>query len=337
MLTIYHFALKFKLYFIVVLLYCPALFSQTENEKSNQSSEITIFVIPSITPIKWDNPSVLFKSTLHCYLAAIFQKNYYVIGHTIARISSPMLPAPIFVAMSGAVQSEKVGLVLFKGIGMGSVGATIKGHIEPEASIKKGLKLYASRKRVAFIKFKVNENTIKRVLEYADRFGKNSNNHFASCEMYNGALWPRYKNEGSGCSAFGMALLDVAHLLPKDTEWFMDVKIPMNIIGGEFNHNKKIKMGSIKKTKTWYTGAGIADIDYVDYKVFDPSLIFDWILKKRSQNDLYFQPCDENGLLGLVVDAQNMIIDPNEPVFTQRNDSNLFVKHYYRKLHALGL
>jgi len=335
--NLYDFILKTRFYFLFVLLYCPSLFSQTVNDKCNQNSEITIFVIPSVTRINWENPSILFKSTMDCYWAALFQKNYYVIGHTIARISSPILPAPVFVAMSGAVQTEKIDLVIFKGLGMGSVGSTIKGHIEPEASIKRGLKLYASRNKVAFIKFKVTENSIRRVLEYVDGFGKNTNQHFASCQIYNGALWPRHKNEGSGCSAFGMALLDVVNILPKDTDWFMNVKIPMQIIGGEFNNNKKVTISSIKKTKSWYNGNGIADVDYVNYKVFDPSLIFDWIIKKRSQNDMDFQPSEENGLLGLVVDRQNMIIDASEPVFSQRNDSNLFVKHYYRKLHDLGL
>ena len=39
---------------------------------------------------------------------AALRKHYYVIGHVIARISSSKLDSAYYVAMNGAVQSEKV-------------------------------------------------------------------------------------------------------------------------------------------------------------------------------------------------------------------------------------
>jgi hypothetical protein len=303
----------------------------------SRNSEITIFVIPSIIDIDWSSPSALLLSSVSCFFASLLRKNYYVIGHSIARIDAPFLPQPIYAAMSGAHQSEKVDLVINKGLGFGAVGYTIHGHIEPEEKILRGLKLYSARKRVAFIKFRVNEDAVRRVIQYIDSFGKNTNHVFAPCEIYNGSLWPRYKNEGSGCSAFTMALLEVANLLPTDSGWFDTIKIPMNLIGGEFNNNKKIKVSKILRTKTWYEGDGQEDVDYINYKVFDPSLIFNWIMRKRGQNDAGYEAVEENGMQGLVADRQEVVYEANDPVFKQRTDYNLFVKHYYSKLQGLGL
>jgi hypothetical protein len=306
-------------------------------ENMSRNSEITIFVIPSIIDIDWTSPSALLLSSIRCYFTSLLRRNYYVIGHTIARIDSPFLPQPVYAAMSGAAQSEKVDMVINKGLGFGAVGSTIHGHIEPEEKILRGLKLYASRKKVAFIKFRVNEDAVRRVIQYIDSFGKNTNKFFAPCEIYNGSLWPRYKNEGSGCSAFTMALLEVANLLPAESEWFDRIKIPMNLIGGEFNNNKKIKVTNIFRTKSWYEGDGEEDVDYITYKVFDPSLIFNWILRKRNENDAGFEAVEENGMLGLAADRHEMVYAANDPVFKQRTDYNLFVKHYYSKLQGMGL
>ena len=55
----------------------------------------------------------------------------------------------------------------------------------------------------------------------------------------------------------------------------------------------------------------------------------DWIMKKRNQNDSIFQPDEENGLKGLVVDKRKMTYDINEPVVKQRTDTTFFVKHYF--------
>lgn len=326
----------FRLFLIGIFIYPPVLYSQVFDENNSQHHEITIFIIPSLSRIDWANPSVLFKSTQQCLLNTLLQKNYYMIGHTIVRISSTSLPAPRYAAMCGKVISEKPDLVLIKKIGLGSLGATMLGQIESEESIKRGLKLYSKRNKVTYIKFRVDEQSIRRVQEFLDEFQRKSIHGFAPGDLYNGATWPRYENEGSGCSAFGMSVLDVANILPDEScAWRIHVKLPMDLIGGEFNNNKKISLSKILKAKSWYVGPGMADIDYVDYNVFDPSMIYEWIRLKRNQNDTEFVPEEENGVPGLVVDRRNMIYGPDEPIFLPRKDSNLFVKHYFRKLRNM--
>jgi hypothetical protein len=327
---------KLKIVFFVILISQQGLFSRTVNDSTFQHHEITIYVIKSVSPIDWSNPSNLYKSTFNCFINAALKKNYYVIGHTLARINSTLLPTPRFAAMTGAKQTEKVELVLIKKTGFGAFGSTVHGKMEPEESIKRGIGFYSKRNTVAFIKFRINENSAKRILQFIDYFSQKTKYGFAPCELYNGSTWPRYENEGSGCSGFGMAVLDVAHLLPAESNnWMINVKIPMDLIGGEFNHNKKIKISSILHTKSWYIGTGTVDVDYINYKVYDPNYIFDWIINKRSQNDPEFLAYEEDGIPGLIVDRQNLVVNDNEPICLQRTDSNLFIRHYYRKIQTL--
>lgn len=326
----------FRFFLVVVLILPLGLYAQSQDESNNQNNEITIFVIPSLTPIDWSNPSVLYRTTLNSYIKSIFRKNYYAIGHTIARISSPMLPAPRYFAMCGKVFSEKPRLVLIKKDGLGSLGATMQGQVESEINIIKGLKLYSGRNMLAYIKFRVSDQSILRVLEFMEQYQKKTINGFAPGDLYNGATWPRYRNEGSGCSAFGMSVLDVANLLPDEScSWRVNVKVPMDLIGGEINKNKRVKLSTILKAKSWYEGAGQVDVDYAEYNVFDPSIIFNWIKNMRTQKDYEFRADEENGVPGLVVDKRNLVYEANDPIFLERKDSGLFVKQYYRDLRSL--
>lgn len=325
----------FKLILLLIMLPSHGLFSHSVYEKEDDHHEITIYFTKSAGYINWENPSKLLKSSKRCYLKAALRKNYYVIGHTQVRLTSSLIPAPLYAAVTGAVQSEKVELVLKKKVGLGALGSTIQGKMETEEDIKKGIALYAKRNMVSYIKFKINAEAVKRILDFMEYYCQKTNADFAPCEKYNGSLWPRYENEGSGCSAFALTLLDVANIIPPEAnEWLLDVKLPMELIGGEFNNNKRIKLSTIRKTNSWYIGIGLKDIDYVNYKVFDPSIINSWICEKRIQNDSIYHAEEEDGLPGLLVDKRNVMYDTNDTLLRYRTDTTFFVKYYYNEIHG---
>ncbi len=308
------------------------LSAQTVSKTDSANHEVTIYVIPSASPILWTNPSECYKSTLSCYFNAALKKNYYVIGHTIAKVNSPLLADTGYFAMSGLKQTEKVDIVLNKKVGFGALGSTIKGHFEPEESIKKGIDLYSKRGRIAFVKFLINEHSLKRILKFVDYFNTKNESGFAPCDLYNGALYPAYENEGSACSAFGMSLLDVANILPEESkDWQVDVNIPIELVGGEFNNNKKVKISEIMKVDSWYEGDGVEDVDYVKYNVYVPDYILDWVKNKRSSNDPKYKAVEENGIPGVLVDMRDAVSYEGEPIFKIRNKSNLFAKIYKEK------
>lgn len=323
--------------FFLFVIQINVIFAQNRSSVTNGGSEheLTIFAIPEVSKIAWDNPSLLFKTTIKCYLNAALRKHYYVIGHVIARIQSPLLDSTVYVAMNGAEQSEKVEYVIKKKVGLGVFGSTIKGRIEPVNHIHDGLALYAKRGKVAYLKFKINQQTVERLVEFVNYYKQKNQTGYAPCEFYNGALYPRFEKEGSGCSAFGVSLLDIANVIPNEAknEWVRSVNIPMELIGGEFNNNKKVKFSSIFKTKNWYNGEGKEGVDFVNYSVYDPGLIFNWINYKYLQNDTNFIPETENNMKGLVVDQSDVTF--NDKVIHQRKDTTFFAKFFYEKLRRI--
>jgi hypothetical protein len=133
-----------------------------------------------------------------------------------------------------------------------------------------------------------------------------------------------------------MSALDVARLLPPESSlWRIEVKIPMNLIGGEFNNNHHVTTRDVLKTKSWYSGDGVADVDYVLHRVYDPGLIYQWILQARKSSIPGYYPDSEGEIPGIVIDKRDVVIDESEPVFLQRKDSDLFVKAYHQKIRKL--
>jgi hypothetical protein len=106
----------------------------------------------------------------------------------------------------------------------------------------------------------------------------------------------------------------------------------MELIGGKFNQGKKVKYTTIRKTDSWYEGAGEPNVDYVPYSVYEPSVMFDWIMDKRSKPGEVYLPMEENGVPGLMFDATQIDFDKNEPFFKERSEPNLFIDHYMKKI-----
>jgi len=294
--------------------------------------EITLYVMPTLFPLDWSSPASLYNSMKECYIKTTNVSDNYLLGHLAVKINSPLLPAPLLFAMTAANKWERINLVLKKKIGFGIMGYPLEGKFEAEQQLNKRLAIYAKRNKLAFITYRINETAAKRMIEFIKGMSKMKEDNKAACYYYGGAFWPRYENEGSGCSAMGMALLDVANLLPPESnEWLVKVNIPMNIIGGELNNNKKIRNSSIRKTKTWYEGEGVANVDYVYYQVYEPSIIFDWIIRNRQHPLPGFISVDDKGVLGLYVDFSEKPVNDNEPLFVKRTKPDKFIDHYYMK------
>ena len=322
---------------IYLLLFSILSFATKPGNNSGESNhEITFYAIPPAGDIDWANPSSLFKSTINCYLKAGLKKHYYVIGHVITQISSPLLDSTVYLSMSGAIQAEKLEYVLKKKVGLAALGATLKGHMEPFDAIQKGLELYSKRDRVRYIKYEVSEEAIKRIMRFVNYYTEKNEFGWSPSEHYNGALYPRYQHEGSGCSAFGVSLLEIAGLLPDSIKkkWMVEINIPMELIGGPLNGNKRIKHRSVLKTKAWHDGTGKENIDFVKYTIFEPAYIFDWIKNKQTNNDTLYRSDSNGKCSGVTADMRHVKIDSNEDIIVRRTNPNLFVKHYiqsYRK------
>lgn len=287
--------------------------------------------MPTLKPLNWANPSKLFSSMISCYLKTVAVKNNYLLGHVAVRLKSPMVPnGEMHIAQTSGTMKEKRDMIFEEKAGMAIMGASIKGRIEPQEILKEKIKIYAKRKKLAFIKYRVTNNAMARILSFIDQYQTKKSDGRASCDFYGGSFNPRFENEGSGCSAFGVALLDLVNLAPTDSsEWAYDVNIPKDLIGGKFNNGKKIKTKAIMAKKEWFNPQdGTENVDYVNYFIYDPSLIYNWILNKREANDSTFQVHEENEVPGLYVDARETTFDNDAPLFVKRQRANLFIDVY---------
>lgn len=307
----------------------------SQQEDTTEVHEITVFAMPTMLPLDWSSPSSLYKSMLQVYLKTIGLKDNYLLGHVAVRLRSPLLERPLYTAQSSKKWQERIDLVLKQRVGFGILGAALAGRIEPPEEIQHKLSVYRDRNKLAFITFRVNKTAMSRMLQFYHAYQEKITPEFAASDFYGGAFWPRYHNEGAGCAAFAFSLLDLANIIPEEASiWRIDVKIPMNIVGGEFNNGKKIKNRTIKRTTSWYIGNGIKNTDYAEYYVWDPAYIYEWVLQQHhGPADPDYQLVHDEGVPGLYKDARNAHIDPNEPIFMQRPDTNLFIDHYYKKLN----
>ena len=74
-----------------------------------------------------------------------------------------------------------------------------------------------------------------------DLFFNGKEDGFVPCKYYGGDFWPGYENEGSGCSAFGLAMMEAAGISAERPEWFVEVNIPEELVGGKFNNDRRVK------------------------------------------------------------------------------------------------
>lgn len=291
--------------------------------------EVTLYAFPSMYPLDWESPASLYKSATTCFYKTMSLEDNYLIGHMALRIQTPLLPQTKHIAMSSANKWERIDLILKDKIGLAILGATLKGKIESEEHLVHMLKVYAERKKLAYITFKVPENAMSRMLEFIQRFNNEDATGHRSSAYYGGAYWPLYHQEGAGCSAFALAVLASAGMMPVEAEkWLMTKNIPMNLIGGPYNKNKKIPFGRIKKADKWHDVPGTPNVDYVKVQTYEPSVLFQWILDKRFQNDSIYRSSEFEDVPGLTVDLSSAEAPAVEPHFTKRPEPNLFLEVY---------
>lgn len=322
---------NYLLVFFLVLLLVQGESVYAEGTEEARVHEVTLYAFPSMHPLDWQTPASLYKTATSCFYKTMSLEDNYLIGHMALCIQSPLLPQKQYIAMSSANKWERIDLILKEKIGMAILGATLKGNIEKEDHIVHMLKVYAERKKLAFLTFKVPEKAMCRMLEFIHQFDSTDADGHRPSAYYGGAYWPLYEKEGAGCSAFALAVLASANLMPAEAEnWLMNKNIPMNLIGGPYNKNKKIPFGRIKKAAKWHDEAGTPNVDFVNVQTYEPSVLFQWILDKRDQNDSMYQATEMEGIPGLRVDLTSAELPTDKPYLTNRPEPNLFLEIYHQ-------
>ena len=336
-----HSVLKFTKSFLVIIISAFPLtgISQPENGSKEDDHELTIYVVRSVGPINWESPSTLYKSYIKSYVSHVFRKKMSLTGHLFIKLSTPLLEEPLYTGMCTPSRKERRICVLKEKIGLGVLGASMKAKLENKNDLMKKIDYYSGKNEIAFITYHLNEQSARRIIDFYNGFTSKSQINNIPADYYGGAFWPRYLNEGAGCSALGMAMLEVIGLAQQESKlWVRKVNIPMNLIGGRFNKMHQVGSRMIKKTSCWHNGSGIEETDYIPFSVYDPSLIYNWIIQQRLLPNQrrcsgYFLS-DEAIIPGLSADRRYVKIRPEEPIFVSRKDSNMFIRKYYESMHV---
>ncbi len=298
-------------------------------------NELTIYAIPSAVEFDWSSPSSLYQSYKQGYLTGLLTANPYTLGHIFVKLTSPLIPEPVYAGMASASRKEQKQKVLKQRVGMGILGIGLMGKMETARDLEGIIKKSEKKGRIAAITYRINAEATARILEFIEEFSsKNERGHIPN-KHYGGAFWPLYENEGAGCSAFGVAILELAGVLnEKMGAWKLDVNIPMDLIGGEINPGNRVSLKDIKRTRHWHSGTGTENADYTAFWIYDPSLIYNWILDKLSgisdrYEEEYFDASTHH-IPRLFANVTHVEIDITSPVFMRRENDNIFITHFLK-------
>lgn len=321
--------------FAVLLILLISSLREAGAQNNNPVNELTLYVIPSYEPIDWSSPSKLYKSALKSYSEAFFQKKNYPIGHMFLELKTPFCDSVILTSITSVSGKEQRDLVLKEKVGLTILGTPVSGRMESSNELREKIRRFSAKNKLAYMQFSLNDQAVKRVLEYIRRFTTRNSEGKSPSDHYGGAFWPLFENEGAGCSSFGISALETTGFDIDRKEWYSDLMIPIDLLGGINNGGKKVKSKDIRKWKTWHSGNGVINIDYVPLRTYDPSMIFHWIIKQRENPGkssegfvAVSKPRPTGGksnIPGLFYDARNIVVSNDIPVFRKRTQASFFI------------
>lgn len=326
---------------LIVHFFLPGARSQgTQLFSTGDSSihQLTIYAMQSIQPIDWKSPASLYRSVRKGFVSQICRKNQFLLGHLVVRFESPLNENPVFSGMVSSSKKEKRQLVMKEKVGMGILGAALQGHLETGDTVARQIRKYERLGKVAFVRYYINEEAAGRISRFINQFRHSTEGGFSPSSVYGGIFWPRYENEGAGCTAYGMAMLDLAGILGEDQgNWKVDVNIPVNLVGGAFNKGTKVRTKNIRHAGSWYSGTSDSVKAYIPFWIYDPNFMYDWVMKKREAGGDAgeYKPAMEGKIPGVVADRRNARPTSGEPVFLKRTESSVFID-VFSKTHGVA-
>ncbi|MCO5261042.1 MAG: hypothetical protein M9916_12960, partial [Crocinitomicaceae bacterium] len=305
--------------------------------------EFTIFLTRSTYPLNWNNPSTLYKTIKKSFFRTTFhKKGKRFMGHASFNLKSSIINNDtLWMGIAPNVLKD-ISKILFKEkIGLGIIGIPFQSKIENREDIVNSLTFNDRHTETSFIKFLISKESAVQIVEFINCFKENFKEIYPSpSSFYGGAFWPLYKGEGAGCTALCLASLESGGIIPEDSiknEWQIKVKLPMDLIGGRFNNSIKVPFKKIKKTKQWYNDNGQKNIDYIDFEIYDPNYMMNWVNKQMGSSTVHtYKLSDKVTIKGLTFDYRNSKPKASlEEIMIDRPEPCPFVKQYMEDLEIL--
>lgn len=299
-------------------------------------NELTIYVIPSTVKYDWSSPHSLIKSYYRNYKRNFYKKRSYSLGHAFIELRTPLASGRILTGMRAVSRKEQKDLVFKQHYGLAILGADFEGALESETDLDYKVKKYSRKGQLAFMTFFISDEAVERILQFFLSYKAGIDSNGSPGARYGGAFWPRYKGEGSGCSAFAVSFLDLAGLLKEEFDnWLVKVNIPMDLIGGPYNNYREVRFRDIKKQKSWTENHGSDTVKYEPLEMYDPTLMYEWIQENRHKKEvgdaMAATPVQMNKARGIRIDGRNLPVPEEDSIFLEREEPSIFIDYYHQK------
>jgi len=276
---------------------------------SGWADQLTVYAIPAPRKIKWGSPRKLFLRALGNQIAFRHRDSKHSIGHVFVHLRSSLTGREEFVGMTSRGPTEDRDLILLDGYGFGVLGADMMGRLETHEELAARLEERAETGLIAWLRFGVSPEAAARMVEFVDEFrAQGLDDH------YGGANRPRYR-EGGGCSAFGLAFMELAGLVtPEHHEaWQVHFRVPERLWGGPLTGLRVPLRRALWEGGRWAR----ADEPHVASMFWDPSKMYRWIRENHEAQALAdHAPESYKDAVGLVVDARATPV-PAEPIWLE--------------------
>jgi len=330
----------YKTFFVLMAVWVSGVFSPRDlkgQEGAGMDSAthaLTVYVMKSIVPLHWESPSSIYKSVRKGYIKKILHHHQYTLGHMAVRLESPEIEKQGYSGMVSVSQKEKLRLLLKDKIGLAILGTPMQGKIASQEETIEKITLYEKLGKIAFIRFLISREAAHKISLFLEGFERSSGGALPPSAWYGGAFWPRYHGEGAGCTAYVMAMLDVAGLLADEhSNWLISVPLPMELVGGVYNGNKKVHARQVLKTTSWGAISGDTANRSIPFRIFDNNPAYDWIIARRQEiidsGNPEYRLATEGSIPGLITDKRHIVPQAGEPVFMARPDTSIFIDYFH--------
>lgn len=272
--------------------------------------QLLVYAIPAPRGIDWRSPRRLALHGLTNGVDLRHLRSKEAIGHVVVEVRSQATGRLERTGMTVRVRPEQLQLVALDRYGLGILGADMMGHLETPEELAPKLARRMRTGRMAYLRVLLAPATSARLLAFLDQYrARGLDDH------YGGANRPRF-GEGGGCSAFGVAFLELAGVMePEYQSWRVDFLVPASLYGGPLT-GTRVPVSRVLAFDRWAT----PDEHHVASMFWDPSLMFEWMVatwKAESATPTgRWVPESRRRARGLVVDARQRPT-PGDPLWRQ--------------------
>ncbi|MFZ4715641.1 MAG: hypothetical protein ACOYL6_18100 [Bacteriovoracaceae bacterium] len=264
---------------------------------------LTLYTIRSPKGIDWSSPKRLAKTIVNNYLGIKRDR----IGHVQVELSCQN-EKRILSGMNVKSFFDKNPLETLN-LGLGFLFENFPGKLETEKESASTLKDKAKQGLLTHITFEINENSCFRLKNFFEDYKEAG--HFKNYGLPNR---PRF-GEGGGCSAFGIAFMDLAGLLEQKyyDSWMLEKRAPMNLIGGDLTGERVslVKLLTLKSSQDHWANENQA---HHVIQFWSPDHMYNWIKGKLQQPDSDMAIVEKYGVKGLYINKES-VPTPTDPIW----------------------